>query len=287
MPASDPTEVPRNVPDDAVDELYGVPLDEFTPRRDALARDLRRNGERDAAAWVKALRKPTAAAWIVNQLARSRKRQAKELLRAADGLRAAHQRLMEGRADADALRSAAEAEQAAARALLRDADGFLDRDGHAPSDATLEKVAETIRAVALDDEARAGFALGRLTRERQASGFGPLGAAAKPAQRKARGRASRQKTASRSATRDRKGAARGETAAGKEALQKARAAQRERAQELRTAERELASAEREAERAVRRLERARADADRSRSRLAEAESLVAETESEVRPGGRR
>ena len=268
MPASDPTEVARNVPDGAVDELYGVPLDEFTPRRDALARDLRRNGERDAAAWVKALRKPTAAAWIVNQLARSRKRQAKELLRAADGLRAAHQRLMEGRADADALRSAAEAEQAAARALLRDADGFLDRDGHAPSDATLEKVAETIRAVALDDEARAGFALGRLTRERQASGFGPLAAAA-------------------SATRDRKGAARGETAAGKEALQKARAAQRERAQELRTAERELASAEREAERAVRRLERARADADRSRSRLAEAESLVAETESEVRPGGRR
>src|SRR3954452_6186046 len=92
MATSDPTDVPAGVPEDAVDELFGLPIDEFTPRRDALAKELRGAGERDAAAWVKALRQASAPAWIVNQLTRTRAREAKELLRAGDELRSAHER---------------------------------------------------------------------------------------------------------------------------------------------------------------------------------------------------
>jgi hypothetical protein len=270
MPASDPTVVPHGVPEDAVDELYGLPIDEFTTRRDALVAELRSAGKRDPAAWAKALRKPTAAAWIVNQLARTRAREAKELLSAGDELRTAHERLVAGEGTPDDLRAASEREQTAAGALLADAGGFLDRDGHAPSDATLEKVAQTIRAVALDDEARAGFEHARMTRERTAAGFGPVaGAVASP--RRKGGRAKPGTTARRSA-------------AARDALKKARAGQRERARALEAAEGELTAAEREAEQAARRLKRARADADKARSQLADAESRLAELEKSS-PGG--
>ncbi|HKP90138.1 MAG TPA: hypothetical protein VJT75_09215, partial [Thermoleophilaceae bacterium] len=113
--ASDPTAVPDGVPEDAVDELYGLPIDEFTPRRDALAKELRGAGNRDAATWVKGLRKPSAAAWLVNQIARARARDARALVDAGEALRAAHEGVVAGAAGADELRAAVEAEHEAAR----------------------------------------------------------------------------------------------------------------------------------------------------------------------------
>ena len=47
----------------AAEELYGLPPGEFTSARDKRAKELRGDGERDAANAVKALRKPTVAAW--------------------------------------------------------------------------------------------------------------------------------------------------------------------------------------------------------------------------------
>jgi hypothetical protein len=270
--ASDPTDVPADVPEQAVDELYALPVTEFTSRRDALARDLRGAGEREAAAWVKGLRKPSAPAWIVNQLARARAREAKDLLRAGDALRAAHERVVAGTGDADELRAAAETEHAAARALVADAPGLLDRDGHAPSRATLEKVTETIRAVALDDEARAGFERGRLTRERTASGFGPAtGVATSKGRPRSGSRGGRDAGSKDRVARD----------AARQALEEARAEQRERAREVRAAERELAGAQREGERVRARLERAEADLERARSRESRSQARVSRAETEL------
>ncbi|HXS45756.1 MAG TPA: hypothetical protein VN751_14105, partial [Solirubrobacteraceae bacterium] len=65
--------------DDAVDRLYGLAPGEFVPERDALAKALRADGRRDEAAAVKALAKPTVAAWAVNQAVRSQPRRAREL----------------------------------------------------------------------------------------------------------------------------------------------------------------------------------------------------------------
>lgn len=299
VPASDPTSIPADVPEDAVDELYGLPLDEFTPRRDELAKELRRAGQRDAAAWVKGLRRPSASAWLVNQLARTRARERTELLRAGRELRDAHERVVAGDGDAGELRAAAEAEHAAASALASDAPGFLDREGHAPSRATLDRVAETIRAVALDHEARAGFEAGRLTRERAASGFGPFAGAA-PAEPKPRGGGAgkRRKQAGAKAgggrapsNRGAKGVtdaqreARAEARAARDTarreLKEAKAAQRAHAREVKAAERELADARREAERAQRRLERATSNLEEARSRESGAESRVAQAEAEL------
>src|SRR5207237_2555030 len=52
--------------EEEIDRLYGLPLDEFTRDRDALARRIRQEGEGTLAAEIKQLRKPTLPAWVVN-----------------------------------------------------------------------------------------------------------------------------------------------------------------------------------------------------------------------------
>lgn len=53
-----------------IDALYECRPDEFTAARDDLVHALRDAGEADCAALVEALRRPTAAVWAINQLAR-------------------------------------------------------------------------------------------------------------------------------------------------------------------------------------------------------------------------
>ncbi len=50
-------------------ELYGLRPTEFTAARDAQAAAARRGGDRELAAAIKKLRRPTPAAWLVNLLA--------------------------------------------------------------------------------------------------------------------------------------------------------------------------------------------------------------------------
>ena len=51
-------------------ELFALDPQEFVRERDTLAKQLRADGDRDEAARVKALRRPTVAAWALNQVAR-------------------------------------------------------------------------------------------------------------------------------------------------------------------------------------------------------------------------
>ena len=50
---------------DEADELYGLPLDEFTAARDALAKRLRGEKRREDADAVKALKRPSVAAGAI------------------------------------------------------------------------------------------------------------------------------------------------------------------------------------------------------------------------------
>jgi len=147
------------------DDLYGLPLERFVPERGALARKLRSAGRREDASAVAALRKPSIAAWAVNQLARSQSRAMAELFEAGDALREAQSRVLAGRADARALRAATERERAAVDALLDKARGLLSPGGHQPSPASLDRVAETLHAAALGQDAQALVGEGRLVRE--------------------------------------------------------------------------------------------------------------------------
>ena len=162
---------------DDADALYGLPLDAFVAERDALAKRLRADGRRGEADEVKALRKPSVAAWAVNQVVRSQPKPARALWKAGDALIGAQDDLLAGRADAAKLRTAVEDERAALDALLDAARGLLTGEGHDLGDTTIERVRDTLHAGAIDAEAREEVAAGRAVRERAHAGLGAFGAA--------------------------------------------------------------------------------------------------------------
>ena len=155
-----------------VDELYGLPLDRFVAERGRLAQALRAAGRRDEAAVVAGLRKPSAAAWAVNQLVRTQSRALADLFDAGDVLRDVQSGVLAGGRDGRALRRAAEHERATVNALVHTARGLLTREGHELSPAILDRVADTLHAGALSDEARTKMREGRLARELRHVGLG-------------------------------------------------------------------------------------------------------------------
>ena len=162
------------------DELYGLALDRFIPERSALAKALRADKRRDEAAQVAALRKPSVAAWAVNQLVRTQGDAVRELFDAGDGLREAQADLLAGRGDGRTLRAANERERDAVDALVETARGLLSSEGHELSPAVVERVADTLHAAALDAGAREQVRDGRLERELRHAGLG-LGESPGPA----------------------------------------------------------------------------------------------------------
>src|SRR6059058_3259568 len=109
-------------------ELYGLPLDRFVPERTALAKALRQQGRREEAAEVAKLRKPSVAAWAVNQLVRTQRREIDALFAAGDALQKSQGDVLAGRGDAGSLRAAADAERAALDRLGQKARGLLTAD---------------------------------------------------------------------------------------------------------------------------------------------------------------
>ena len=155
-------------------DLYGLPLEEFTEQRNALAKALRSEGRRDEAAAVSKMRKPSAAAWAVNQLVRTQSREVGALFEAGDALQKAQAHLLAGRAEPGALRQAVDAERAAVDQLTDAARGLLSSDGHELTPPTLQRVSDTLHAAALDEHARATVRDGRLERELRHIGLGAL-----------------------------------------------------------------------------------------------------------------
>jgi hypothetical protein len=148
-----------------IDRLYGAAPADFVGQRKALAKRLRGEGERAAAMRVEDLRKPTAGAAVVNQLARGERMNVRALLAAGERLREAQAKLLGG-GSPDAVRKAADDERRAIAALLTAAR----RDG--AGEPVLRRVEQTLRAAAIDDDARTLLKQGRLTHDLQPVGFG-------------------------------------------------------------------------------------------------------------------
>ena len=148
---------------DGVDDLYGLPLEEFTAARNALAKELTRAGDRAAAAEVKKLPKPNKAAWALNQVARQQPDEVHLLLQAGDRLREAQRQALEG--DASALRAATRAEQDQVNRLVEAAAKLAGPGAD-------DRLRATLRAAATDPAAGALLRQGRLVTDVAASGFG-------------------------------------------------------------------------------------------------------------------
>ena len=163
----------RDGVEEAADELYGLPPGEFTRARDERAKRLRADGEREAANAVKALRRPTVAAWAINQLARRRRKDLDALLSAGEELRAAQEELLTG-GDRAGFQEAASRERDLVAKLASDAVTLASEVGERGT-GLREKIAETLHAAALDEETAEELRAGTLTRERDAiGGFGEL-----------------------------------------------------------------------------------------------------------------
>lgn len=157
--------------DKAIDRLYTARPEEFVGQRDELVRSLRKDGDRDAADEVKALRKPTLAAWTVNQLARREKLALRSLLTAGERLREAHAKVFAGESW-EPLRRAQEDERKAIDALAQAAGRILEEAGSPTGGQTLDRVQETLHAAAADEELAQAVRAGRLAKEQEAAGFG-------------------------------------------------------------------------------------------------------------------
>lgn len=248
------------------DDLYGLALDEFIPARNARAKQLRADGEKERARQVSTLRKPSVPAWAVNQLVRSQRRQLTALFEAGDELTQAQDELLSGSGDSRALREALERERAAVAALVDQARGLLSADGHEMTGATLEKLADTLHAAALDSDARSEVSEGCLERDLRHVGLGPLGAPAAALPPGSRTR--RAKGSTTSARDDRRDETKAQQRAAAERLKAARQAEAEADRAQAEADRARAEASRVAKRAEREFERAKA------ARAAAEETLV-------------
>lgn len=155
-----------------VDDLYDAPHNEFVARRDALAKARKAAGDKDGAAAVKALRRPSVSAWAVNRVARSRIGGLESLLRAGDAVRAAQIDALSGRSGG--LPAAMATLRAELDAHQRVAAELLTSDGHAATEATLRRVRTTLEAVALYGSALPGPPPGRMCDDVDPPGFDVL-----------------------------------------------------------------------------------------------------------------
>ena len=157
--------------DEATDHLYSVDLEAFVPERTRLARELRDAGDRSAAEQVAKLKKPTVAAWALNQLARERRRDVDLLLDAGHRLRQAQEGVVGG-ADREVFEKAQKTQRDALRRLTQQASQLL---GGASSQA-LSQISATLRAAAVSEEGRELLARGRFTTPLEPEGFDVFGA---------------------------------------------------------------------------------------------------------------
>jgi hypothetical protein len=230
-------------------DLYGLPLERFTPERDALAKALRKDGQREEAARVSRLRKPSLAAWAVNQLVRTQRGEVDELFKAGDALQKAQANLLAGEGDSNSLRQKMAAERTAGDRLFERARGLLSSEGHDLSPAKLEQVAETLHAAALDEAARALVEEGCLERELRHVGLGALAASGQGATTRRRSQASPRSSELREARRAEAQARRRMERAARE-LRIAEERRARTAHQLRAADEKLAAARQEAEAAT-------------------------------------
>lgn len=156
--------------DGAADELYAVLPAEFVAARDARVKDARSASDIELAGQIKALRRPSAAAWLVNLLARSDEG-FDELSDLSQRLRSAQTNL-----DAPTMKELGQERSRVVTALVeravtlaRSADPKF-RD----SDAVRDQVTSTFIAAVADPSAEAAVTSGRLVSPLSYAGFGEV-----------------------------------------------------------------------------------------------------------------
>ena len=144
------------------DELYALSLPDFTPARDAKAKELKGT---DLAKEVKALKKPSMAAWVVNLLVRHEAEQVEQLLQVGAALRAA-QESMSG----DELRQLTRQRRQVTAAVTTQARRLAREHGQKVTEAVAAQVEATLTAAMVDEECGKAVRSGMLLNALESTG---------------------------------------------------------------------------------------------------------------------
>jgi hypothetical protein len=127
-------------------ELLALPLDEFTAKRNARAKELKAAGQQELAAQVSQLKKPPVYLWAANRVARRDPDLLASIQRAATSVAKAQ---TAGGTTARDLRTASEAFQKALDDAGQAATTVLEQGHHAATEQTQRRIREIFRGAAL------------------------------------------------------------------------------------------------------------------------------------------
>jgi hypothetical protein len=269
---------------DVADELYAVPPEDFVAERTAARDRAKAAGDKELAADIAGLPKPSTAAWVCNLLVRRQHEEIAQLVELGGLMREAQANL-----SGDQMKELGKQRSQVVAALTRQARGLAAGEGHPVSSAIAEQVEGTLRAAVADADAGAALLGGRLTAALSYTGLGPvdLSGAVAPAARTGTTAAGDAPVRAPAAGKAKTGQAGGDRAAREQRRKEAEERARREAEEARR--RELAQAERDAEEAaaVARDTAAAAEAAEQRvadttARRGELQARVAELQQELR-----
>ena len=141
---------------EVADELYGLTLPEFTPTRDARAKELKAS-DAQLATRVKGLRKPSMAAWVVNLLVRRESEQVTQVLQVGTALREAQASLA-----GEELRALTRQRRQLTAAVTSRARALAAEHGQKVTPAVSDQVEATLTAAMVDEDCAAAVRSGLL-----------------------------------------------------------------------------------------------------------------------------
>jgi len=156
--------------DAEIEPLFRLPLAEFTEARNALAARLRKDGRAVEAERVKALAKPPAPAWAVNQLYWQDPKSLETLLAVGERIR----RAQTGKLRNVDLRALLDEKKQLLRTLMTRAPAILAAAGHAASADVMRRVSATLEALAAWGDRDGVPKAGRLMADLDPPGFDTL-----------------------------------------------------------------------------------------------------------------
>ncbi len=165
VPYPAPGEGSVSLLDDAVDELYALDLDRFIPRRNELAKAAKADGDKEAAAAIGGLRKPTQSAFTINRLARTDPGAIDALVEVGTDLQRA-----QTAGDGKALRELNTQRRRLLDQLTRRAFEIIGQQS--PTAGQREEVTATLTAALADTGVADQLRQGILVRAAESSGFG-------------------------------------------------------------------------------------------------------------------
>jgi hypothetical protein len=148
------------------DELYGMPLKEFTAARNARASDARKAGDRELAEALKQLRKPSTGAAVANLLVREQPQEIERLIELGSNLRGGRN------LDGARIRQATSEKADTVRKLLRQAKSIAKSAGLPLSPSIEQELETTLDAAFSDPDSAQSLREGRLTTALHYSGLG-------------------------------------------------------------------------------------------------------------------